>query len=331
LVVGINVVVLAREGSAQSAADSATAQALFDDARSLMQKGDYAEACPKLEESQRLDPGSGTLLNLADCYEHRGRIASAWTMFLESAAAARTAGNSDRERISRERAALLEKRLGRIIVLVAATHTAGLEVRRDGSVVRAAQRGTAIPVDAGQHTISATASGRKDWQTTVVVRDGSTETVQVPELAPLDSSSSAKSSARPPPPTMSGSGDSTSGIGAVGESADARSGGLGSQRVVALVAGVVGVAGVAAGTFFGLRAMALHDDSQKPEFCSGPACVHQDGVDLQERSRQAGDFSTIAFAVGAAGLAAGTILWFTAPAGTKVGAGAGMVHVRGAW
>jgi hypothetical protein len=45
----------------------AAAQALYDEARRLSQGGNYADACPKFKESYQLDPGGGTLLNLADC------------------------------------------------------------------------------------------------------------------------------------------------------------------------------------------------------------------------------------------------------------------------
>src|SRR4051812_10257047 len=62
--------------------------ALFDEARRLMADGKFAEACPKLEESQRMDPGIGILFNLGDCYEHLGRTASAWISFRDVASIA---------------------------------------------------------------------------------------------------------------------------------------------------------------------------------------------------------------------------------------------------
>src|SRR4051812_3545929 len=86
----------------------ASATALFDDARKAMAAKDYAAACPKLEAAQRMDPGIGILYNLADCYEHVGKTASAWSTFREVAAEAANKGQSDREKISRARAAELE-------------------------------------------------------------------------------------------------------------------------------------------------------------------------------------------------------------------------------
>jgi thioredoxin-like negative regulator of GroEL len=81
--------------------DTAGAQALFNDGKKLMTSGKYADACPKLEESQRLAPAIGTKFNLADCYEHTGRLASAWAAFLSVAAAARKRRATGRRRSSR--------------------------------------------------------------------------------------------------------------------------------------------------------------------------------------------------------------------------------------
>jgi hypothetical protein len=49
--------------------DKAAADALFKAGRTLVKQGKFSEACPKLEASHKLDPATGTLLALGDCYE----------------------------------------------------------------------------------------------------------------------------------------------------------------------------------------------------------------------------------------------------------------------
>src|SRR5450631_560862 len=62
-------------------ADPAAADVLFREGRRDADAGNYALACPKFEESFRLDPAPGTLLNLADCEENRGQLTRAWQHF----------------------------------------------------------------------------------------------------------------------------------------------------------------------------------------------------------------------------------------------------------
>jgi tetratricopeptide (TPR) repeat protein len=170
--------------SAQSASDSATAQALFDRGKKLMGAGNYAEACPALEESERVESRSGTALNLADCYEHAGRLASAWSMFLDAASLAKATANTAREYGARQRAAALAQRLSHLVINASfAASTPGLEITRDGERVGSAQWGVPLPADAGKHTISASAPGRKQWQTSLNVPNGpGTANVAVPDL-----------------------------------------------------------------------------------------------------------------------------------------------------
>jgi hypothetical protein len=311
-----------RAAHAQNASNSAAAQGLFDAARELMKKRNYTEACPKLEESQRLDPGSGTLMNLGICYEQQGLVASAWATFLEAATSARSGGKVDRAKSAQQHADALAPRLSRLTIRVADDRIAGLEVRRDSQVVRSAQWGAAIPTDPGTHLISARAPGRKTWQFSVTLREGMTQTVSIPALEIGSGSVAATSTdvstqgAKTPATTRSSSEE--------GDSSD----GLGTQRVVALVAGGVGLAGVVVGSVFGLKSKSAHDEAVP--LCDDTGC-DPTGNDARERALAAGDISTVAFIAGGVGVAAGTILWLTAPSNVRVSVGMGSLRVEGTW
>jgi hypothetical protein len=164
----------AHPASAGVAAErSAAAQVLFDQAMDLLESGRVAEACPKLEESQRLDPGMGTQFRLAECYEKLGKSASAWALYLEVAEAARGAGQSEREAVARQRANALAPRLSRLTLVVPPQlgRVSGLEIRQDGVVLGRTAWGTAVPVDPGERTITVSAPGKRGWQTRVRAGD----------------------------------------------------------------------------------------------------------------------------------------------------------------
>jgi len=294
---------------AASAADSAAAQALFDQAKRLLKDGKAAEACPKLEESQRLDPGSGTLINLARCYEQTDRLASAWNKYLEAAAAAAASGNAQREKEARARAATLRPTLSELVIEVSPETKAvsGLEITRDGERVGPAQWGAPIPADAGEHRVAASAPGHESWQGVVVVKGpGGKFTAVVPTLAPAAANAVPATNAPPPPapPPSAESGPASSG--------------LGPQRTVAIAAGGVGVVGVVIGSIFGLKSKSHHDEAAK--YCDGNRCTDERGVTAGNAAYTAGTVSTVAMIVGGVGLAAGVTLWFTAPKGKATAA-----------
>ena len=167
----------------QTPKDPAAARALFFEGRELLKAGRPGEACPKLEESLKLDYGIGTQYNLADCWEQIGRTASAWVAFLDVAAAARAAGQAEREQVARERAARLEPRLSRLKVEVQAAGPE-LEVTRDGLPLGRASWGSAMPVDPGVHVIAAREPDKKAWSERVQVREGAAIiSVTIPPLA----------------------------------------------------------------------------------------------------------------------------------------------------
>src|SRR5215471_3170993 len=151
----------------------AAAQALYDEARRLVKAGNYQEACPKFKESYQLDPGGGTLLNLADCYEKQGRLSLAWSTFKEAAVIAQRDRRDDRVEFANQHVAALEKRLAHITVVVTENgRVPGLAVTVDGSLLGEAAWGVAMPVDPGKHEVRAEAPGRRPFVTTVDVPSG---------------------------------------------------------------------------------------------------------------------------------------------------------------
>jgi hypothetical protein len=278
--------------AAPSATDVAVAQGLYDNAKVLMDQGKYTDACPKLEESLRLDPGLGTQYHLADCYEHLGRTASAWGGFLQVAALAKASGQTDREDVARARARALEAKVPRLFIEVPeANRLPGLQIKRDGVALAPAQWQTPIPLDPGEHAIAASVPNGKTWRSTIALqRDSVTMKVVIPSLrAPAPSDSNASPAPRPEePPKSTGS----------------------TQRVLGLAIAGAGLVGVGVGTFFGFRSMSLHDDATS--LCRGDVCTSH-GTELRTQAISAGNVATIGLIAGGTALAGGVIIFLTAP------------------
>jgi hypothetical protein len=317
--------------------DSVAAQALFDQGKKLVAAHSYGEACPKFEESLRLEPALGTLLNLADCYEHQGRLATAWVKYLEVSAKARAAGQTERARIGRERAAALVPRLSNLVITVPdASRIDALEVERDGTRVGPAEWGTPVPADPGTHAVSASAPGRKAWSQSVTMAEaGKTATVVVPELAPLP----AEPKAQKAKPDDRMNGLATTPV-VVAAAPPAR--GLAAQRILALASAGIGVLGVGVGSYSGLMAISKKNDASR--LCaSNPGMTCAPGSrpaanQLETDSRQWGDLSTAAFIAGGVGLAGAAVLWFTAPksepsraTSAELRVGPGTIQLDGTW
>lgn len=277
------------------AGDVAAAEQLFTEGKKLTQAGKWSEACPKLEESQRIDPAIGTEFNLADCNEHIGKTATAWAQFIDVAALSKAAGQPARESVARERARLLEGKLVKITIRVQG-NTEGVEVRRDELVVGKAQWGVAVPIDPGEHVITARAPGKKDWEKKIrVVAELKSPSVDVPPLDPLPR---APVAATPPPqpeanqpiPVESDRGD--------------------SQRIAGGIVAALGLVGLGVGTTFGL--LSKRDREDGLAYCVGNVC-DQNGVSLRDDARTKGNIATGAFIAGGSLLVGGAVLYFTAP------------------
>jgi len=170
--------------AAPSKSDEQRAQSLFDAARTLMKVGDYAKACPMLDESQRLDPGGGTLLNLAACHEGEQRLAMAYAEYNQALALAQRDGRKDREQTAREHMAKLAPMIPRLVLRTSGSLPKGTSVEFDGKGVELAFLDAATPVDPGSHRLVVSAPGHKSFVWEGALDVGRTREVDVPALVP---------------------------------------------------------------------------------------------------------------------------------------------------
>lgn len=298
-------------GRAQAPTDqAAAAEALFREGRDLAAKGNYADACPKFAASQKLDPGYGTLWNLADCLERTGRTASAWAAFREAADLAKKAGQADREKKATRRAGEIEPKLTRMTISIK-DPPPGLEVKRDGVLVDAAAFGTALPVDPGKHTVEASAPGKKPFSTEVeTAGPGKTAAVEVPPLADAPAEAAGPAAAPGAAPRPGGAPDSP----------EEEDGGAGTRRTLAFVAGGVGLAGVVVGSIFGASASSKWSEAQD-EHCRTATLCDARGVELAGDAKTFATVSTVGFIVGGVGIGAGVALFVSSLGGDPAGAG----------
>jgi hypothetical protein len=193
-----------------------------------------------------------------------------------------------------------------------------VKVTMDGQPFADKLIGAAMPIDPGEHKFVFEAPGVPLAEKSFLIREGERarhlEVVLDPDRArgaPQPPAPGPSSSASAPPPE-----------------APARRGS--GQRTAALIVGAIGFAGLAAGTTLALVAKSTYDGAAG---CNAGTCATQDGVNTTDQARLFGNLATAGFLVGVAGVAAGAILWFSAPK-TQPGAvglrlGAGTVRVEG--
>jgi len=153
------ILLCARTSGAQKR-DPVTAEQLFEEGRVALEQRNYAKACKKFEESDRLDPAAGTLMNRATCEERRGRIATAWQLWQE--ALDRLQPSDDRLDYARAQARSLEARIPRLTIKPAVPLGRDVEVYRDGVRLRDGALRVALRVDPGSHVVLVRRTGYAD-------------------------------------------------------------------------------------------------------------------------------------------------------------------------
>jgi hypothetical protein len=162
-------------------ATESDAARLFREGRALLVAGRLVQACPKLEQSQQLEPRLGTQLNIAFCQERLGKLRTAWSAFQEAASTARREGDLPRERFARARVDALAPRVPWLEVRAAvAEGSERLTLSLDGAKLAPRSWSQGLPVDPGPHVLIASQDGEEYWRTTVVLGESERASVNIP-------------------------------------------------------------------------------------------------------------------------------------------------------
>lgn len=287
---------------AEQKRDPAAAEVLFRGAQEALEKGDRTTACARFEASMQLDPTASTLINIAMCHEHDGKVATAWAELNRALVLNGETAGAQRKRAleayARRLLAAIEPRLPRITVLIRA-RPAGLRVSRDGVELAPATLGEALPVDPGAHEVLVAAPGHRPEKRAVTLAEGKAVTVEIALVA------EAAPPPAPPPPAAS--------PGAPAPEAPSS-----ARRTAGFVVGGAGVAGLIVGGVLG--GLVLGKKSVVGEHC-GTAIGSKDplgcdatGLAAANAARPLGIGATVGFILGAAALGTGLSLVLTSPA-----------------
>ncbi len=286
--------------------DPVTAEALFKAGRSAADLGEHAEACEKFQESHRLDPALGTLLNIGICEEGLGNLAGAWQHYQEVIHG--LDARDGRLPVAQARAAALDPRLPRLVIRRAPNAPEAMRVRREGIELTEASFDVALPINPGRHSLVVTATGYDEQRFWVQLDEGQTRELVVhtgPKTAPPRSPPPATKEQRaalvprarpvmrPPMPPD--------------ESSVARPTGFAILGVGAASLGVGAVAG----------ALVLDRKNTVDAECEVELCTSR-GLRAADDGRRFTRLSTATFAIGIAGVGAGLYLVLKRPRRTAI-------------
>ena len=292
LVLGLAVVSFANEARAD---DKAAADALFQAAKALVGEGRYADACPKFEASYKLDKTLGTLLNLGDCLEKLGKLATAWAAFGEAEERARKDGDS-RLAFAQERRAALAQRLPKMQINVQNPQD-DLRVWRDDVALDPLVYGVPLPVDPGDHRIEVR-RGSKTLTTenrTLAEKESVTVNIDLGVVARAH-------------PAPKGVDPDDGGVVVKTETVEVSN----TQRVLGYTVGGIGLLAFLGAVGLEIGALVKKDEADQPWNCFEGIC-RQEGLDAADTGATLAEVGQWVGIGGILGIAVGATLILTAP------------------
>lgn len=274
------------------AGDKDKADSLFKHGKKLMEEKKFSEACEAFEQSMKLDPGIGTELNIARCYEEWGKLGRALRSYQAAEKMATDAHDSRADKIQ-----------GLITELDPQVPRLTIHVPKDAAVKGITIDGAAVDsvaepivLDPGPHTlVYPTAKGTKT-KIVPVERGGSSEvTLDLPTTA-----THVDITPPPPPPPKH--------VAAAPDPGH-------SYRLAAYGIGGAGVAAIAVSSYLTLTARSKYNDALEAH-CGGMVNGCDDvGLEDTHDARHRANIATIVFSAGLAAVGGGVALYLLAPKG----------------
>ncbi|MBK7582943.1 MAG: hypothetical protein IPI67_22445 [Myxococcales bacterium] len=158
--------------SAGEVATKAAADALFRQAVTLADGGDFRASVEKFRASYELDPARGTLQGWAMAEERLDRVLDAYARFQRLLEVSVKAGDETRASFARERLRILVGRVPTLVIDLGGDVPKGTKLTLDDDPLPAGVAGTPLPISPGQHRIAAVAPDGRKFSRMLAVPEG---------------------------------------------------------------------------------------------------------------------------------------------------------------
>jgi len=269
------------------------ADQLFKQGKKLMDQKRYADACASFEKSNKLDPGIGTQLNIAKCYQEWGKLGRA---YLAYQVAEKQAQEQNDKRVPQihEFVVQLEPDVPHLTIhLPKDVKPESVKATLDSEPLAAFD--TPIVVDPGPHMIEYYVSGSsKKLNQVVPVERGTKQevTLEMEKPKPIEGNTAPVKPVEPEPEAP----------------APGR-----NQRIAGIAVGAGGIVAITISTIMTVSAKGRYNDALTM-YCEGMTNgCNQMGLDETHAARTTANQATVVFLLGTAMVGGGVALYLLAP------------------
>jgi len=198
LAIAAVVLLRATPGWTQTEDDLAAARRLFGEGVAEEDAKRYEVALEKFRHVAAVKETANVRYRMATCLEALGRQAEALSSYQAAARLGEgDVASADAVHASTTRAAQLDRVVPRLTVVRPSNAPSGAEVRIDDATIAPEALREPIPLDAGHHTVTASAPGTLPFRTGVTLPEGGRVSISIP----FDPATSTSTSTSTPTPT----------------------------------------------------------------------------------------------------------------------------------